>query len=243
MSGKGTGPFFGELYYRSTRPFLDPKTTEREVDYLARLFSSRPRPLLDLGCGHGRHAQPLQARLGRPVVGVDFDALSLGEAAGFDRVQGNFLQLPFKAGAFGDAYVWYSTVMGMPREQHAAALREVHRVLHPGGRFVLQTLPVERLLEQPEASFEGKLPNGMYLTEESRFDAQTCTDHGFRTLHTADKRVLSAAYAIHYYRLDDLIELFQSTGFSVKWVHGALDGSPLTLNSRDLILGAEKNHG
>ena len=27
-------PFFGELYLRSTRPFLDPKVTVAELDYL-----------------------------------------------------------------------------------------------------------------------------------------------------------------------------------------------------------------
>lgn len=235
--------FFGELYYRSTLPFLDPNTTALEIDYLERCFACRPGALLDLGCGHGRHTGPLSTRLPRPVIGVDFDAHSLREGSGFERVRGDLLSLPFQTAGVGDAYAWYSTIFALPEADQPRALREAHRVLRPGGELVVQTLPIERLLEQPTAQYDGTLPDGSVLHEESRFDAETGTDHGFRRLLTPDGRVLSAAYSIHYYRMDDLVELFESTGFTVRWLHGALDGAPLSAHCRDLILGAEKTHG
>jgi len=35
----------------------------------------------------------------------------------------------------------------------------------------------------------------------------------------------------------------ESTGLSVKWTHGSLDGEPLSSDSTDLIVGAELRHG
>src|SRR5690606_2619527 len=74
------GPFFGELYLRSTRPFLPDDVTRAEGDYLTRAFNrvEVPGPLADIGCGHGRHLKELRTE--RLVVGVDFDPLSLSEA-------------------------------------------------------------------------------------------------------------------------------------------------------------------
>lgn len=239
-----TGPFFGELYYRSTLPFFDSATTSAEVGYLENVFARRPGALLDLGCGHGRHASVLAQRSSRTVIGVDFDPLALGEALpGFLRVRGDLLALPFRDDSVGDAYAWYSTLFGMARELHVPMLKQVHRVLAPDARLVLQTIPVERLLDQPTATYDGELPDGSVLHEESRFDQKTFTDHGFRRLHMLDGRVLSAPYAIAYYPADELVQLLESTGFSVEWVHGALDASPLSPTSRDLILGAKKRHG
>lgn len=239
-----TGPFFGELYYRSTAPFLDAATTQAEVEYLAGRVGQGSSVLLDLGCGHGRHASPLAQRMSRPVVGVDFDSMSLSQALpGFDRVHGDLLALPFRARSVGDAYAWYSTVFGLPRQAHAQVMRQVNAALVEGGRFVVQTVPVDRLMEQPTATYDGELPDGSVLHEESRFDAPSATDHGFRRLHLLDGRVLSADYAIAYYPVAELVQLFESTGFSVEWVHGALDGSPLGATSRDLIVGAKKRHG
>ena len=51
-------------------------------------------------------------------------------------------------------------------------------------------------------------------------------------------RVLSGRYAIRYYRLEELTQLLESTGFSVDWVHGGLEGEPASESSVDLIVGA-----
>jgi len=68
-----TGPFFGELYLRSTRPFLPEDVTRAEADYLSRAFNGVrvSGGVMDVGCGHGRHLSQLSTP--RLKVGVDFD--------------------------------------------------------------------------------------------------------------------------------------------------------------------------
>ncbi|OJH41766.1 class I SAM-dependent methyltransferase [Cystobacter ferrugineus] len=235
--------FFGELYLRSTLPFLSAETTEREVAYLERAFQSLalPGPIVDLGCGHGRHAAPLNTRgaLAGRILGLELDALSLRERLpGFPVVRADLRSLPFRPGSLAGAYAWYSTLFVFSDEEHVALLREVARGLRPGGLLVLHTVPRGRLESAPQASFSGRLPDGSLLEEQSRFDAVRGRDEATRRLTLPDGRVLSGRYAIRYYRLEELTQLLESTGFSVDWVHGGLEGEPPSESSVDLIVGA-----
>jgi SAM-dependent methyltransferase len=240
--------FFGELYLRSTRPLLSSEVTAREVAYLARVFQSLalPGPVVDLGCGHGRHASrlntqgPLQGR----VIGLELDPLSLAEREpGFPALRGDLRALPFRTGTLAGAYAWYSTLFAFTDAEHEQVLREVARCLRPGGLLVFQTVPWERLAAHPSAAFEQALPNGSVLKEESHFDASTGRDTGRRTLRLPGGRVLSGTYAIRYYPLAELTQLLEATGFSIVWVHGGLEGEPPSSDSTDLIVGAELRHG
>ncbi|MFL5343505.1 MAG: class I SAM-dependent methyltransferase [Hyalangium sp.] len=240
--------FFGELYLRSTQPFLSPEITAREVAYLERAFSglTLPGPVVDLGCGHGRHAAPLNSSgpLKGRVVGLELDPYSLAHRLpGFQAIQGDLRALPFHAGSLAGAYAWYSTLFAFSETEHRVILQEVARCLRPGGLLVFQTVPYERLSEQPGAAFQRTLPDGSVLEEQSQFDPDTGMDHGRRRLTLPDGRVLSGVYTIRYYPLAELTQLLEATGLTTKWVHGGLEGEPLSATSTDLIVGAELRHG
>ncbi|MBN1205000.1 MAG: class I SAM-dependent methyltransferase [Myxococcaceae bacterium] len=240
--------FFGELYLRSTRPFLSPEITLREVAYLKRCFAglALPGPVVDLGCGHGRHAAPLNTSgpLAGRVVGLELDAYSLSQRApGFPAIRGDLRALPFQTGSLGGAYAWYSTLFAFSEAEHRVILQEVARCLRPGALLVFQTVPYERLRESPGAAFQHTLPDGSVLEEESRFNPETGMDHGRRRLTLPEGRVLSGVYTIRYYPLAELTQLLESTGLATRWVHGSLEGEPPTSASTDLIVGAELRHG
>ncbi|GHG95921.1 class I SAM-dependent methyltransferase [Comamonas sp. JC664] len=240
--------FFGELYLRSTLPFLSEAVTAREVDFLARAFADvpGPEPVVDLGCGHGRHAARLNASgpLAGRVIGLELDALSLSmRRPGFPAVQGDLRALPFREASLAGAYAWYSTLAAFTDAEHVHILREVARMLRPGGRWVFQTVPYERMEASPQAAFRQTLPDGSVLEESSHFDPRTGRDTGLRTLTTPDGRCLRASYALRYYPLAEWVGLLESTGFSVMWVKGGLEGEPLGPQSTDLIVGAERRHG
>lgn len=194
---EGVSGFFGELYLRSTLPFFSPEVTSREVEFLAHQFQRTSGPLLDLGCGHGRHATPLAKKLGRPVVGLDADERSLAMAEpGFHGILGDLRALPFRRGQLAGAYAWYSSLFVFDDDENALALQEVSLALAPGGLLILQTVPYERLQKRPSARFEHVLPDGARLFEESLFDPHTGVDRGQRTLRSPDGRVLHGTYSL-----------------------------------------------
>jgi len=246
-----SGELAGELYLRSTLPFLSAEVTAREVRCLARLFREHQRPdagasgpILDLGCGHGRHAAALARELGRAVVGVERDGPSLqARRERFPAIRGDFRALPLRTGGAGGAFAWYSTLFLLEGDGAIAAqLREVARVLRPGALLVAHSAPFERLAARPSARFQAELPDGSRLEEESAFDAAAGVDRGRRRMTLPDGRVLSGDYTIRYYRLAELEELLRGAGMQPVVAWGGLEGQPPSPGASDLIVGAIRLH-
>lgn len=234
-------PFFGELYLRSTKPFLPEMVTRAEADYLTRAFAdlTLDGPVADIGCGHGRHLMWLDTE--RLKVGVDLDPLSLDEARIVCRpVRADFFRLPFRDASLACGWSWYNTLFIFEDDAQKALLREIARCLKPGGRFVLQSLPREYIEKRPIAEYDDKLPDGSRLIEKSRFNPMNGRDEAHRTLITPEGRTMDARYFIRYYFRHEMVALVEGAGFKVKWMHGGIDGSPQSPDSQDLIVGAER---
>lgn len=100
--------------------------------------------VLDLGCGEGRHVHGVHCLGGVHVTGIDLDEPSLAKArAGLDMLppsgantrieRGDAYALPFPDAHF-DAVICSEVLEHVP--DVAGVLREIARVLKPGGRFV-----------------------------------------------------------------------------------------------------------
>ncbi len=101
---------------------------------MLRLLGDGPGRLLDVGCGGGVHTAAFAAR-GWSVTGVDVSAaqLELARARGVEVVEADAAELPFAEASFDAAVSMFThTDVG----DFAAALREVARVVRPGGAFV-----------------------------------------------------------------------------------------------------------
>jgi SAM-dependent methyltransferase len=127
----------------------------RQVGGLWDLLQLAPSSrVVDIGCGHGRHALALAQR-GPEVIGVDFaaalllraqrHAAELGVRARW--VRGDMRRLPLRSGSFGaailtDAFGFFET-----DEENDTVLREAARVLIAGGRLVLKVVNGGPVLE------------------------------------------------------------------------------------------------
>ena len=104
----------------------------------ARLVPGR-RPVCDLGCGPGQTTACL-SELGVTVYGVDISRPLLVEArrlhTQLEFAQGDMLSLPFADGSLGGIVAFYA-IVHFSREELAAALGEMARVLHRAGALLL----------------------------------------------------------------------------------------------------------
>ena len=230
---------FGELYLRSTRPFLPDHVSGADAAYLsARLAELTVEgPVLDIGCGHGRHLHRLQST--RFVVGLDLDALSLREVRS-PAVRADFFALPFQSDVFAAAYAWYNTLFTVDDSRHLRLLRGVVRCVRPGGQLILQGTNGQWAKAQGNGHTMLTLEDGSRLIEEVTYNPLLERDEISRTLELTDGRVLSASFFIRYYSVDALEALLDEAGFKMRWVHGTLQGQPVNVQSPDLIVGAVK---
>ncbi|HMF45995.1 MAG TPA: methyltransferase domain-containing protein [Candidatus Udaeobacter sp.] len=133
----------------------------------------RGKKTLDAGCGTGS----ILKRLGNPAknVGVDLapEAVSFCQQRGLTNVQrANICALPFVNASF-DVVVCSSVLYHQWVEDPAAAVRELHRVLRPGGLLLLN-VPALRFLHS--AHDEAVMTAHRFSKSEIR---QLLRDNGF----------------------------------------------------------------
>jgi SAM-dependent methyltransferase len=131
-------------------PWVQRLTYRPEQDaVLRRVLALAPRRVLDLGCGTGLLATRLRRALpDTEIVGCDFSRGMLTRAAAREHrvrwVRGDAQRLPFASESFEaalstQAFHWFP--------DPEAALRELHRVLAPGGTLLVSVVnpPLEWL--------------------------------------------------------------------------------------------------
>lgn len=115
--------------------------------YLPPASPSRPRRILDAGCGTGGNL-PLLRDFGT-VTGVDLSPIALTfarqrAASGRALARGSLLRLPFPDASF-DLITAFDVLYHLWIEDDIAALAELHRVLRPGGLFLMTDSAWQRL--------------------------------------------------------------------------------------------------
>lgn len=122
-------------YAEKFKDEMDDKPFDRDcLDRLAREVGNLG-PICDLGCGPGQIARYLH-RQGIRTLGVDLSPCMIAEAQrlnpGIPFHQGDMLALPDADHSWGGIAAFYC-IIHIPREQVVEALREMKRVLKPGG--------------------------------------------------------------------------------------------------------------
>jgi SAM-dependent methyltransferase len=152
VSDPATVPWYRQAFgahYPALYAHRDLAEARRCLALLPRLAPLGPGPVLDLGCGQGRHLG-LLADAGIPAVGLDLsaDLLRIAREEGPDRalVRADMRAIPLACAATGavlslfTAFGYFGSVA-----QHRPVVAEIARVLRPGGHWFLDFLDSERV--------------------------------------------------------------------------------------------------
>src|SRR5512139_1525535 len=126
-------------YAEKFKDEMDDKPFDRDcLDRLASEVGSLG-PICDLGCGPGQIARYLH-RQGAQTLGVDLSPCMIAEAQRLNPEipfhQGDMLSLPDTDNSWGGIAAFYC-IIHIPLEQVVDALREMKRVLKPGGVLLI----------------------------------------------------------------------------------------------------------
>lgn len=239
--------FFSPAYLRYANLRLTTEQTLRDVDFLESRVGLRPASaILDLCCGHGRHAIEF-GRKGHLVTGIDLSMLALDEAhrqadtAGVPirLVNADMRAIPFKE-EFDLCYNWFTSFGYFESdEDHSAALRSVRQSLKPGGHFVLDLINLAWLIRNfaPRTWTAG--PDGELFLETADLDLVTSRlQFRIDSILPSGSRT-SSEISIRLFSLVELLGLLKMAGFTINQVTGGGDSEPLTLLSPRMIVFAK----
>src|SRR5688572_17666457 len=200
--------------------------------------------VLDIGCGHGRHALALAER-GADVTGLDFAVALLDRARllGLERrtrvrwIRGDMRRLPFQSGCAGAAIVMDAFGFFDTEEQHEVVLREAARVVTAGGRLVLKVMNggpvIDTFRETDREERDGVLVSiASTLTFDPPRMTQRISVSGRRGQGEYERRQ-------RLYRVDEVRAALEHAGFGVAGVFASPDGAPFepTSSSTMWIVG------
>jgi ubiquinone/menaquinone biosynthesis C-methylase UbiE len=224
---------------------LTEERTQKEVDLLVReLKLGKPMTILDLACGHGRHANRLAA-LGHNVTGVDItkgflkiakrDAKAKGVRVKY--IHHDMRKIKFK-NEFDRVILMYTAFGYFGNKENFLVLKNVSRALKPNGMFSLDILNVDSLQKRflpfivSEKGKDLMIDRNTYDKTTGRFyNKRIVIRNGIRK----DK-----PFFIRLYNRKEMSCLLKKAGFKSSRFFGDWDSKPLTSDSRRMMVIAQK---
>ena len=242
--------YFGEDYLR-IYDFLTPALTAWEVEgMLSRLALPVGSSILDLCCGHGRHAIAL-AEHGYRVTAQDLSEVFLrhGQTEAETRgvqirwIHSDMRTIPFE-NEFDAVINLFSSFGYLENEdEDRRVLQQVQRALKPQGLFLLETIQREALLRHFAPHEISRHTDGLIVIEERSFDLLTSRNNAQVTMLHADGQRTEYHHSVRIYTLTELARMLSEAGLPVQTYYGGLDGRKLSLTSLRQVVLSQKGNG
>jgi ubiquinone/menaquinone biosynthesis C-methylase UbiE len=212
---------FDETYLRTYVPFLDDDRTREEARGAIALAGVGPgAEVLDCPVGYGRHARVL-ASDGYRVTGLDRSDVQLAEAERLRGdadwpvlVRGDYRALPFEDASFDAALNLFTSLGYLERDEDVGVLRELRRVLRPGGALVLETMHRDRLARIFLPHTWDWLPDGSLFVHERTVDwvaGEAPTRH---IIVASDGGRIERAFVHRLYTATEWVAMLSEAGFA-----------------------------
>jgi len=210
---------FDEDYLYFYEEILTPERTQEDVEKILELLEPAPgAEILDCPCGHGRIASVL-ADHGFRVTGLDASELFLERARAdasergveVEYVHGDMRDLPWRE-RFDGLVNWFTSFGYFSDDENKAVLREFHDALRPGGRLVLETQSISRILLSPRPQHWVE-HDGDLMLDEWQLDVENARFATERTL-VRGGRTRKTRFTVRWFSVPELRAWLQEAGFT-----------------------------
>jgi len=201
--------------------------------------------VLDLCSGAGRHLGALTAR-GFAPVGLDLSAVLLAAAreahAAVPLIRGDMRRLPFASSTF-DAVLSFFTSFGYfsADDENRGVLREVSRVLRPGGRYVLDFLNRAHVLAHGIRDTR-ELRDGRVVEQTRRWNRDRDSIDKQITIFPESRPDVARVYheSVRLYSPEQVTSFMEQAGIRVDAVLGSFSGEAFVASSERLIVAGTR---
>ncbi len=237
------------------------KSTDKQVDFLLKkLHLKKNAKILDLACGHGRHAIKL-AKQGYSVTGLDFSKhfikLAKEEAKKQD-AKVSFICDDMRKFSFVNkfnAVISMFTSFGYfdDDNDNILVLKKISRALKPKGIFFLDInnpiCALSRMLEKGKINkktglmtniYKIKLSNGIKITEKDEFNPKTMR-RSMMVKWKENGRNRSYKTNVRMFTFPELKHLMETNGLIIEKSWGNFNGASYGFNTPRLIILARKS--
>lgn len=229
-------------FYQET---LSSERKQKEIDFLVKYTElDKPLKILDLACGHGRHANAF-ATLGHNVTGIDVtkgfleiakkEARSLGVQV--DYQHGDMRELNYK-NTFDRIYVLFTAIGYFEDDENQKVFQKIFDALKPGGIFCFDSHNRDTFMTyfQPSTVIE---KDGNWMIDQHEFNTTTGRCRTKRAI-IMNQTTKMFEYSVRFYNPTELLALFNQIGFSSLSFYGSWDGKEIDSHSKRLIVVAKK---
>lgn len=240
--------FDADEYLYFMEETLRAENTSAQVDFTERALGMTPgQRVLDLGCGHGRHAIEF-ARRGYAVTGIDLSESFIGRArtdaltAGVDArfVHGDIGAFEVQ-GSF-DAAICLFDAFGLFDDAHCLrTLQNTCAALVSGGAMLLDLRTRDWMLRQPPVTVVDK-GNGDLMIDRQHFDAQTGRLVDRRTMLRGTTR-RDLAFSVRLFAFTEIRGLLAMAGLEMVASYGDFAGAPMSWDRPRTLIVARRPSG
>jgi SAM-dependent methyltransferase len=240
--------YFDEFYLPSHGDGLE--RAPGEADFMVRALGlPAGAAILDLACGHGRHAVELAAR-GYRVSGLDLSRTLLAKAAEAAHARGVKLELveedmrriPETWAARFDGVINVFTAWGYFEKDHEneQVIEGVARSLKLGGRFLLDVINREWVIRHFRDTQWSEEADGTLALERVSFNLRKSRSESVRTFILPDGRRLVRPVYVRLFTLAEVGAMFERHHLAIRDVYDGWSGEEYTMDSRRMIVVAER---
>jgi SAM-dependent methyltransferase len=224
---------------------LTEEVTNKQIGFLVKeLKLDKPKKILDIPCGFGRHSNYL-AKLGHKVTGVDimpgFLEIARADAkkmkAKVNYIQADMREIHLRE-KFDRILILFTSFGYFTDEENLKVMKNVANSLKRGGLLCFDTF-------NRDAFLKGFLPyiitekGNDFMIDQNSFDSFSGRLNDKRVIIRNGKRK-DKPFSIRLYNPTEIKELLKRTGLEIHQIYRDWDANPFTSDSRRMIIIAKK---